>query len=157
MPIYYQWGTPMPNPVNATNQCNTCVATEGTTDVQGLLYDTEPDAKLTWDVYKEEIYRKTIVPEVNNLWLQLWNQFQCLNAKCLCKFSCGKTAQDAYVEYGSKAVAVGGQNKWQIYVKLQRTIECCPHLEGETPPTDDNPPDIPEPNENDKEKPPTMI
>lgn len=121
--IYATFGQEPQNPVNQTAACNKCEPTFALAPVGGLFYQTEADARIT---AQNPVLRRALFDVcVPQLWLALWNGFQCTNGQCRTKKACGQ--RPTFLAMGAwtrPEPAPAGPLVWQIMVGMAREIQC---------------------------------
>ena len=133
IPVYFSWGQRPANPVNQTNLCDVCVPTMGVVEFGNLIYDSERDARVTFNAFGQIIFNGGGA----TVWALLWQGFTCTNQRCKNKDPCG--AAPTWVEVGSQQfVNPAGNIQWQMYFELAREIQCITEGDGE-----DCPPELP--------------
>ena len=134
MPAYFQWGAKPANPVQGTALCDICEPTMATALAINLIYDTERDARTTYNAFAQALFDRT----APFIWAGLWNNFQCTNQNCQNKDPCG--AAPTWIEIGANPIQnAAGNIVWQLYVEIAREIQCVAEGGGE-----DCPPEWPE-------------
>lgn len=129
MPIYFQAGVRPANPRNNTNVCNECTPTEGKARLGNLVFDTERDARTTWNAFGAAVFP----PVAQQLWTLLWQNFNCTNDDCKNKKACGDNP--TYIECGSEEITATLPDgivirDWVIYILIAREIQCVPSKEA---------------------------
>lgn len=118
MPVYFEWGTRPAATAGTTTSCNECVATMAALVHPQLSYDTERDARTTFDNLGQVILFALGL----DIWVRLWNSFSCRNTDCQVKVPCG--TGPTWVQLGTIPVQVGQNIIWRFYIEVAREIKC---------------------------------